>query len=347
MTPIEVPGPQGSADGFRLRAFRLDDAPALAASRSDPTTAVYQIWEAPYPLERAEALATEMATFDGPVAGQWVNTVIADAVTDTYLGDVAVCISDDERSAEVGYTLSPGARGRGLATLATARMIEWLFEHPRRHRVHAMIHPDNVASAMVLERLGFLFEGTDRGSCWVGDEVSDDGRYGMLRADWEAWRARPRTPPSNVSLIEVTEHNLMTVFGLRTHHSQERFVAPMPASLAQALVPESVDGAQVVPWFRAVEADGEIVGFAMVADVTAHHPEPFLWRLLIDRMHQRRAIGEQVVRLLADDRRGRGDRRLLTSWVPGHGSPEPFYLRLGFVPTGELVDGEIEAALAL
>ena len=37
----------------------------------------------------------------------------------------------------------------------------------------------------------------------------------------------------------------------------------------------------------------------------------------------------------------------LVSWQPGPGGPAGFYRELGFVPTGEVEDGEIVAALAL
>jgi diamine N-acetyltransferase len=104
-----------------------------------------------------------------------------------------------------------------------------------------------------------------------------------------------------------------------------------------------VDGAPVVPWMRAVVADDEIVGFVMLALRTDHHPEPFLWRLLIDRLHQRRGIGGRVLELVAEECRKMGDRSLLTSWVEGKGSPRPFYLRHGFEPTGKIVDEETEA----
>lgn len=42
-----------------------------------------------------------------------------------------------------------------------------------------------------------------------------------------------------------------------------------------------------------------------------------------------------------------GATRLLVSRVPGSGSPEPFYLGLGFEPTGEIESGEVVAALTL
>ena len=150
-----------------------------------------------------------------------------------------------------------------------------------------------------------------------------------------------------VRLTPVTQENKAAVLALSTHRSQQAFVAPMLQSFADALLPEIVDGAPVVPWMRAIEADGVIVGFVMLALTTPHHPEPFLWRLLIDRLHQRRGIASRAVGLIADECRMMGDTTLLVSWVEGRGSPRDFYLAHGFVPTGRIVDGETEARLQL
>ena len=102
-----------------------------------------------------------------------------------------------------------------------------------------------------------------------------------------------------------------------------------------------------MPWYRAVEADGELVGFVMCAEVTDAHREPYLWRLLVDRRHQRRGIGGRIISLVIDHAREQGATTLLTSWSEGPGSPEPFYRRLGFEPTGEIEDDEIVARLHL
>ena len=80
----------------------------------------------------------------------------------------------------------------------------------------------------------------------------------------------------------------------------------------------------------------------MLALRSEHHPEPYLWRLLIDRLHQRRGIGARVLDLIAEECLGMGDTTLLTSWGEGKGSPRPFYLRNGFEPTGRVMDGETE-----
>jgi GNAT superfamily N-acetyltransferase len=84
-----------------------------------------------------------------------------------------------------------------------------------------------------------------------------------------------------------------------------------------------------------------------MARSSAERPVPYLARLLIDRLHQRRGVGGRVLDLLIDHVRSLGADTLQLSWVEGPGSPAPFYLARGFEPTGEIDDGEIVARLDL
>ena len=210
------------------------------------------------------------------------------------------------------------------------------------------MHPDNVASARVCEAIGMTFEVHTRQNFRGRDGVwEDDLRYSVLRPDWEAWVNRPTDPPAEVSLVEITPDDARLWQRVVTHKSQEAFVAPTIASYADALFPEHVDGAAVVPWLRGVLADGERVGFVMMAEVTEHHPDPYLWRLLVGRMHQRRGLGARIIELVVERVRSQGHARLVTSYEVGPGGPAPFYERMGFVPTGNLIDGEVETVLTL
>ncbi|HLA67889.1 MAG TPA: GNAT family N-acetyltransferase [Acidimicrobiia bacterium] len=318
-----------------IRGMVATDAEEFWRRRSDPEVARHQNWALPYPRETAERIATEVGAMDGPENGEWWMATVVDPETGDQVGELALHLSEDGHTAEVGYTLARRHWGRGYAVEAVEALVRYLFETLGVTRAFGMLHPDNRASAMVLERTGFLFEGHTRSSYWVGDEVSDDWIYGMTREDWEAWRDRPRIPPGKVRLVEVTPDNLMTVLGLATHKTQESFVAPMGKSLAQALTPPVEDGHPLRPWFRAIEADGVIVGFVMLALSDEHVAEPFLWRLLIDRMHQRRGVGRRALDLVEDEMRTRGTRAVMVSWVDGKGSPGPFYEGRGYVRTGE------------
>jgi RimJ/RimL family protein N-acetyltransferase len=272
---------------------------------------------------------------------------IADPATNMPIGDLALHLQWAGRSAEIGYTLHPDHWGHGYAVEAAEALCRYLFEVVGTTRVFGMLHPDNPASAQVLERIGMLFEGHTRSSFWVGDEVSDDWIYGMTRGDWDSWRARPRHRPEKVELVEVTGDLFTEVYGLRTHKSQESFVAPMPKSLAQALLAPTRSQEPAIPWYRAIEADGTIAGFVMVAMADERTPEPFLWRLLIDRMHQRRGIASMALDQVEAQARSWGHAGITTSWVQGRGSPEPFYLGRGYQPTGEVDGAEIVARKTL
>lgn len=128
--------------------------------------------------------------------------------------------------------------------------------------------------------------------------------------------------------------------------AQRRFVATNAESLAQALfAPEA--------WYRAIYLDEEPVGFVMLSDESLRQPPPekpevWVWRLMVDGRYQGRGIGRAALRLVIEHLRSKAlFSRLLLSCVPGDGSPEPLYRSLGFVPTGQIEDGEVVMALPL
>ncbi len=155
---------------------------------------------------------------------------------------------------------------------------------------------------------------------------------------------------SPVELVEITRANLREYLRLKVSPAQEHLVAPVGVSIAQAhFHPEA--------WFRGIAAGGTAVGFAMLEDwsqCSESAPEdwwrePFvgLWRFLIDQRYQKLGFGARAMRLLIDHARARpGTKAMLLSFVPGEGSPEAFYRRFGFEPTGEVSEGEHVMRLA-
>ena len=348
--------------------MRVDDAPVVAAYRDDPAISVFQDWDIPYTLERAVDRLNAQAALHGPTPGEWVNLAMvlrdptdagpvggpagatgdgeAPEPFDTPIGDLACHIDETGAVAEIGYTLRTRYQGRGYASEGANALVDHLLAPTGIHRLEGSLDKDNVASMRVLEAVGMTFESLTRQSYPMRGGWEDDLRYAMLRDDRAAWLSRPTTPPASLELVEITPDDAYLWGRLRTHHSQERFVSPMALSFRDALFPEVVDGAPVVPWMRGVLADGERVAFAMLAEITPHHPEAYLWRLLVDRMHQRRGIGRLVIAELQRMLTAQGHRTLLTSWGEGMGSPRRFYEGLGFVPTGNVVEGETEARLS-
>lgn len=327
-----------------LRPSLLSDADAAYERRSLPEVGRYQVWEMPYDPEQAAKGMAKLVTMDGPADGQdWSLTVVDGAAPDQILGDLYVGIKRGGRNAEIGYTFHPDHWGRGYASEAAQAIVRYLFLDFGVSRVEASLHPDNPASARVLEACGMTFEGLMRQSFWVGDECSDDMIYGMTRSAWDSWRDRPRHRPNLVELVPISPDNSHAVARLVTHKSQERFVSPMLDNFRDALAPPSSSGTPVEPWHRAISADGDIVGFVMASGTVGADESAYLWRLLIDRAHQRRGIGTTALDLLEQRFRDQKAAAIGVSWVDGPGSPGPMYLARGYEPTGEIEDGEIRA----
>jgi RimJ/RimL family protein N-acetyltransferase len=328
-----------------LRAFRAADAEPFAAYRSDPDVARYQSWSAPFPVADARKLIAEVGAMEGPQAGEWIQ--IAVERDGALVGDVAVGLDAGAAIATIGYTMAPALHGQGYGREAVGAVVDRLFDLTGVHRVEASLDPRNIASARLVESLGFELEGVAREAVRDGNDWADDARYALTSGAHAAWRDRPSSAPTEVRLVEITPATARAMLELETHPTQRRFIATMPSSYADALFPDVVNGAPVVPWLRAIEADGERVGFVMLAAATEHHPEPYLWRLLVDRRHQRRGIGDRALALLVDQLRADGHRSLLVDWNLGPGTPEPFYLARGFVKVRQLAVDEVEGRLEL
>jgi len=143
-----------------------------------------------------------------------------------------------------------------------------------------------------------------------------------------------------VELREVSAETVREICALQVAPDQRRFVAPNTVSFAEAHYEPKA-------WFRAVYADGQPVGFAMLS-IGTETPEYYLWRFMIADRFQGRGYGRAAIGLIVDHVRSLPNaRELLVSWVPGDSGPEPFYLGLGFVPTGEVDGGEVAARLEL
>lgn len=148
-----------------------------------------------------------------------------------------------------------------------------------------------------------------------------------------------------VALAEITRENVRAVCRLAVAPAQRGFVAPNAVSLAEALV-------HPFAWYRAITADDVLVGFVMLSADPAGSPdgspEYYLWRLMIGDGFQGRGYGRAAIALIVEHVRSQPDaHELIVSWGEGEGSPEPFYLGLGFERTGEMDGDEVLGRLRL
>jgi RimJ/RimL family protein N-acetyltransferase len=148
-------------EGGMLRRLQSSDLAAFQAYRAIPELGRFQGWS-PLSDSDAQAFIHEMA--DAPLfsPGNWVQLGIADPASNRLLGDIGLYVADDERSAEVGFTLKPAAQGRGVATAAVRAALTLLFSVTNVQEVLGVTDVRNLASSRLLERVGFEHKETCR-----------------------------------------------------------------------------------------------------------------------------------------------------------------------------------------
>jgi diamine N-acetyltransferase len=138
---------------------------------------------------------------------------------------------------------------------------------------------------------------------------------------------------NTIQLKEITEDTLWPIMKLEVAEDQRSFVAPNAFSISEAYFSKEA-------WFRGIYLGDQPVGFVMVYADT-EKPEYFLWRLMIDINHQGNGYGYLAMQQVIDHIRTLPNaKELKTSYVPGDGDPSPFYYKLGFEETGEILEGE-------
>lgn len=192
MACMSLPTPTLPTDRLRLRPFTGADAGALFALQSNAHVLRYwdsPPWTDPTRAERFLEICREIAE-----EGSGARLAI-DRVSDgAFVGWCSLTRWNPVfRSASLGYCFTEAAWGHGYATEAGHAALTWAFDTLDLNRVQAETDTRNVASARVLEKLGFEREGTLREDCVVNGDVSDSWVYGLLRRQW---------PPSPVPARE-------------------------------------------------------------------------------------------------------------------------------------------------
>ncbi len=184
MARMFLPTPTLHTDRLRLRPFSDADADALYELHSNAY--VLRYWDSPPWSERARADRFIAASRQMAEEGSGARLAMDRVSDDAFLGWCSLTRwNPDHRSASMGYCLGEAAWGHGYATEAARSVLQWAYDALDLNRVQAETDTRNSASARVLEKLGFVREGTLREDCVVNGDVSDSWVYGLLRRQWQ------------------------------------------------------------------------------------------------------------------------------------------------------------------
>ncbi len=139
---------------------------------------------------------------------------------------------------------------------------------------------------------------------------------------------------------KITEENFAEIMQMK-RPDDEKFVASNAYSLAQAWLYK--DAGDVYPF--AIYNDEQPVGFMML-DEDLEERCLVLWRIMFPPQYEKKGYGTEAVRLLIRmaQESGKYDFMIL-DYVPGNEVAKHVYEKMGFKPTGETNNGEIEMKL--
>ena len=189
MTRVPLPAPTLRTARLRLRPFGDADADGLFALHSNAR--VLRYWDAPPWSDRVRAERFITACRQMAEEGTGARLAVDRLPGGAFIGWCGLTRwNPGYRSASLGYVFGEAAWGQGYATEAARGLLGWAFGTLDLNRVQAETDTRNVASARVLDKLGFIREGRLREDCVVNGEVSDSWVYGLIRREW-----RPSSEP--------------------------------------------------------------------------------------------------------------------------------------------------------
>ena len=169
------------SDDLTIRPYQPSDADDLARLANNPKIAANLKNVFPHPYTRADADAWIAMTATNPSMTEnwaviWKNE---------FAGGIGLQRKSDvyERTTAVGYWLGEPFWGQGIATQAVQAVTRHAFADTRILRLEAGVYSFNPASARVLEKAGFVFEGRHRDAIWKNGVAADLLMYSRIRTD--------------------------------------------------------------------------------------------------------------------------------------------------------------------
>ena len=165
---------------FSLRPFRADDAASIRIHADNPHIAQFLRDGFPHPfkLEHAAALIERLLAIP---ADKGLARAIC--VGDQAVGSIGIFVMDDVycKTADIAYWLSQEHWGQGIMPVAIQNLCKEAFSLFDIVRIQAEPFAENTASQRVLEKAGFVCEGTLRSRVFKNGHIQDARVYALLR----------------------------------------------------------------------------------------------------------------------------------------------------------------------
>ncbi|NME69649.1 GNAT family N-acetyltransferase [Flammeovirga aprica JL-4] len=114
-----------------------------------------------------------------------LSKVYAIMVEDQLIGLISFKdINRVNKNTEIGYWLSQDFQGNGIVTKAVKQLCKMAFEDWEMYRIVIKCAVGNHPSKKIPQKIGFIYEGIERGSILMPDNTFDDLEvYSLLKSD--------------------------------------------------------------------------------------------------------------------------------------------------------------------
>ena len=174
-----TPFPELKTERLVLRRILMEDAQALFEMRSDER--VMQFLDRP----RAKSIADAenlIRLIDHDIENNiGITWGVSLTGTSRLIGTMGFWnITKAHFRAEIGYLLHPDFQGKGLMIESAKKTIDFGFREMGLHSIEANINPNNLRSAKMLEKCGFVKEAHFRENYYYDGKFLDSVIYSLL-----------------------------------------------------------------------------------------------------------------------------------------------------------------------
>ena len=173
-----------TTDRLLLREIALNDIPAIHNLHSLSETDQYNTMGIPESIEVTQQLVTDwLLTTDQLPRVKYVFVI--ENNKKEFIGIIGMNIGRPKyRYAEVWFKLHPLFWNNGYATEVVKCLLQFGFAQLTLHRIEAGCAVENLASAKVLEKCGFIKEGRCRKKLPIRGEWKDNFEFALLDEDY-------------------------------------------------------------------------------------------------------------------------------------------------------------------
>lgn len=144
-------------ENLYLRRFTLDDADAFWPLVSMPEIIRYTGEQAQTSIDDVRNILSTRPIRDYATHG-FGRMACIEKSSGRLVGFSGLKFLDELNEVDIGYRFLPDCWGKGYATESARVLMQHGANEHGIKRIVGLVHPDNVASARVLEKLGLVFE---------------------------------------------------------------------------------------------------------------------------------------------------------------------------------------------